>query len=130
MRISNAVDSNFLLQAELKSISQELEYKEEVKSSGNRYKGYVNQLGQREGVGINITVAGQKQTGEWHLDKFNGCGKVEFENGNKYWGEFKDQEMDGYGITEFSNGSSYIGQWKQNDKHGYGIYRWPDGGFY
>ena len=48
----------FLLQAELRAINSGLEYREIKYSDGDRYTGYVNKDGKREGVGILITASG------------------------------------------------------------------------
>jgi hypothetical protein len=72
------------------------------------YNGYVKD-GKREGVGITTTPSGQKDIGEYHLNKLHGCAKVEFEDGNSYWGEFKDGKKEGYGTKEWATGSRYIG---------------------
>jgi hypothetical protein len=53
IRVANTPDTHFLLQGELKAISQGLKYTEiEIPRSSNTYKGYVNEAGQYEGVGI------------------------------------------------------------------------------
>ena len=52
LKIANTPDTHFLLQAELKSIQQGLEYEEIEGGNGVEYKGYVNKDGLPEGVGI------------------------------------------------------------------------------
>jgi hypothetical protein len=52
LKVANTPDTHFLLQAELKAIELGLEYRDA--KNGVKYKGYVNQDAQREGVGINI----------------------------------------------------------------------------
>ena len=58
LKVANTPDTHFLLQAELKAIQQGLEYKEKEWNDGAKYKGYVNQDGLSEGVGIKITSKG------------------------------------------------------------------------
>jgi hypothetical protein len=81
LRVANTPNTQFLQQAELRAIQQGLEYKKIIYSDGARYKGYVNEDGLPEGVGIRIWADGDKDYGEWHLNKRNGCGKVELANG-------------------------------------------------
>ena len=123
------------MHAELKAIQAGLQYKEmDDDTKDEKYKGYVNNESQREGVGIRIFASGKKEIGEYHLDLLNGCGKGEYENANSYWGQFKEDEREGYGTDEWYEQAAdrrdfYIGQYKVV-RHGYGIYRWADGGIY
>jgi hypothetical protein len=74
LRVANT--HQFLLQAELRSIQQGLQYTKKVYPDGTIYNGYVKD-GIPEGVGINIWKDGQKDIAEYHLNKLHGCGKVE-----------------------------------------------------
>ena len=60
LKVANTPDTHFLLQAELKAIKQGLEYKEKEWEDGVKYKGYLNQRGEFEGVGIRISPGGEK----------------------------------------------------------------------
>jgi hypothetical protein len=74
LRVANTPNNTqFLLQAELRAIHQGLQYKEEEDEDGVRYHGYVDKDGQREGVGMTIWTDGNKDYGEWHLNKPHGC---------------------------------------------------------
>jgi hypothetical protein len=42
LKVANTPDTHFLLQAELKAIKQGLQYREEERKSGRKYKGYVS----------------------------------------------------------------------------------------
>ena len=98
LRVANTPNTQFLLQAELRAIHQGLQYKEIEKNKyGNRFIGYLNKDDLAEGVGILIQPNGQKDIGEWHLNKLHGCVKNEWADGGKYWGEFKDHKREGYG---------------------------------
>jgi hypothetical protein len=55
LRVATTEETEFLVQAELKAIKQELEYKQIELSDGGKYYGYVNQNGERQGVGIRIS---------------------------------------------------------------------------
>ena len=110
LRVANTPNTQFLLQAELRAIHQGLQYKEKTYPSGNIYTGYFNKDGLAEGPGILIKPNGQKDIGEWHLNKLHACGKVEFASSGTYWGEYKDNKREGYGTDEWGSGSRYIGQ--------------------
>ena len=105
LRVANTPNTQFLLQAELRAIHQGLQYREIKKPSGTMYTGYVNQDGEREGVGIEILTNGLKYIGEWHLNKNHGCAKWEDPSGGTYWGELRE----GYGSFEGASGTRYIG---------------------
>jgi hypothetical protein len=128
IRVANTPNTQFLLQAELSAIQNGLQYLE-IRYNNGIYNGYVKD-GKREGVGIKTFTDGQKDIAEYHLDKFNGCGKTELASGGKYWGELKDGNREGYGTREWAKGDRYIGQWVKDKMHGYGIYRWADGEVY
>jgi MORN repeat len=108
IRVANTPNTQFLLQRELRAIQQGLKYIE-VEVDDITYKGYVNKDGLREGVGMRIWSDGYKEYAEWHLNKPQGCIKMELANGNSYWGEFKDGKCEGYGTWEVPNGNRYIG---------------------
>jgi hypothetical protein len=108
IRVANTPNTQFLLQAELRAIQNGLQYGQIKGDNGNIFNGYVKD-GKREGVGIKTTPSGLKEYGEWHLNKCNGCAKVEFASGNSYWGENKDGHKEGYGTCEGANGDRYIG---------------------
>jgi hypothetical protein len=58
LRVVNTPNTQFLLQAELRAIHQGLQYREEEDEDGDRYHGYVDKDGQREGVGMRIWTDG------------------------------------------------------------------------
>ena len=63
--IANSLETNWLLQGELKAIKDGYVY-EEIKFNNNvTYRGYTNQDGEEEGVGIMIFKGGEKQSGEY-----------------------------------------------------------------
>jgi hypothetical protein len=108
LRVANTPNTQSLLQGELRAIQNDLQYRE-IKYSDAIYNGYVKD-GKREGVGIRIwSDDGQKEYGEWHLNKLHGCAKEEFADGNRYWGENKDGNREGYGTFEWADGHRYIG---------------------
>ena len=73
LRVANTPNTQFLLQAELRAIHQGLQFKEINYKNGVKYTGYVDKDGQREGVGMRIWTDGEKDYGEWHLNKRDGC---------------------------------------------------------
>jgi hypothetical protein len=106
IRVANTPNTQFLLQAELRAIQNGSQYRE-IKYPIGKYNGYVKD-GKRE-VGISITPSGQKNIAEYHLNKCNGCAKVEYADGHSYWGEYKDGKQEGNGNEEWGNGDRYIG---------------------
>ncbi len=60
-----------------------------------------------------ICIDGEKQTGEWHLNKLHGSTRCSFPNGDSYWGEYKDYIREGYGTFKWTDGERYKGQYKQ-----------------
>jgi hypothetical protein len=73
LRVANTPNTQFLLQAELRAIHQGLQYREIQVNKELRYHGYVNDEGQQEGVGMRIWTDGERDYGEWHLNKRHGC---------------------------------------------------------
>jgi hypothetical protein len=82
LRVANTPETKFLIQAELKAILQGLKYIERE----NDYYGYINQHGQKEGVGV-LIMPSSKWYGEWHLDKLHGCSKILYDSGDIDWGK-------------------------------------------
>jgi hypothetical protein len=58
---------------------------------------------------MRIWLDGDKDYGEWHLNKLHGCMKVELADGDSWWGEFKDGYREGYGTYKSAFGDRYIG---------------------
>ena len=73
LRVANTPNNQFLLQAELRAIHQGLEYREIQLNQDLKHHGYVDQNGLPEGVGMRIWTDGEKDYGEWHLNKRDGC---------------------------------------------------------
>jgi hypothetical protein len=105
LRVANTPNTQFLLQAELRAIHQGLQFREIQVDDDLRYHGYVDQDGQAEGVGMRIRTNGDKDYGEWHLNKPHGCKKVEDADGGTLWGEI----MEGYATFEGATRDRYIG---------------------
>jgi hypothetical protein len=58
----------------------------EIDGEYGTYKGYVNQDGYLEGVGIRESDNGHKYTGEFRGGEQNGVIKAEYANGDVSWG--------------------------------------------
>jgi hypothetical protein len=67
IRVANTPNTQFLLQAELRAIQLGLQYIE-IKEKNGIYNGYLKD-DDREGVGITTFTSGQKNIGEYHLNK-------------------------------------------------------------
>ena len=76
LHISNTEEFRWLLQPELKAIKDGLIFV--VKDNGgDKYVGYLNAQGQRQGVGIMTYRCVSKEIGEWHEDRLHGSVKEE-----------------------------------------------------
>ncbi len=51
-----------------------------------KYKGYVNQEDNWEGVGIIVAANSHQVRGEFHQDELHGTAKLTCDDGNTYWG--------------------------------------------
>ncbi len=74
--LANTPETSWFLQGELKAIKDCNKYKE-MKSKIRAYRGYVNQDGEEEGVGITIFNDGNKYSGEYKGGLPNGVIKAE-----------------------------------------------------
>ena len=65
--------------------------------------------------------------GYWKNDKKNRIGEYTWPNGQKYTGDFVDDQFEGYGETTLVDGTIYKGYWKNDKRNGKVVYTWPDG---
>jgi hypothetical protein len=84
LHIANVKEFQWLLQPELKAIKDGLIYFEdkhsEYRAYENKYRGYLNAQGQRQGVGM--VIGESKYIGEWHEDNLHGIAKEEWNFGD------------------------------------------------
>jgi hypothetical protein len=83
--------------------------------------------GNRTGLGVLTSPAGDVYEGMWQNDQFNGQGTYKWSDGSKYTGEWKNGIQDGYGIFFYTNGDKYTGYFRNNKFNGKGKYTWVDG---
>ena len=76
LKLANTPETRWLLQGELKAIKDGYVFKE-MKGKNGTYRGYVNQDGKVEGVGISIFNDGKKYSGEYKGGVRNGVIKTE-----------------------------------------------------
>jgi hypothetical protein len=88
------------------------------------YRGYLNAQGQRQGVGILISLF--KNMGEWHEDKLHGIAKREWRSDSK-WGQYKHGKREGYMTWKHSYGKPDYNQFKNDMRNGYGIETYEHG---
>ena len=119
IRISSQANASFLYQAEIKTIKKGLAYKEES-FIGYQYKGYVNQNGEWEGVGIQEFKNRDKYYCEYYEGKMQGICLQLLSDGSKLIGEFYNDKVQGFATYQSSN-YNYTGQYDQGLKKGYGI---------
>ena len=78
LRIANDEEFQWLLQPELKAIKDGLIYVEEKLSSHEKYRGYRNAQGQRQGVGIYTLGLYVTEIGQLHEDKLHGYARKKY----------------------------------------------------
>lgn len=62
--------------------------------------------------------------------RFQGRGRMEWDNGDRYEGQFVDGRFSGQGRMKFSKNSTYEGQFREGRIHGTGRMELPDGSVY
>jgi len=85
LKIAKTPETRWLLEGELKAIKDGHEY-DEVEYDDSTYRGYFNQDGYPEGVGIDIFNDGDKYSGEFKGGDRNGVIKAEYADGDISWG--------------------------------------------
>jgi hypothetical protein len=105
VKLAITPETRWLLQGELKAIKDGHVYKE-MKGENCTYRGYVNQDGELEGVGILIFNDGNKYSGEYKGGDRNGVIKAEYANGEICWGMWKDGQLNGYNTYQYKSGST------------------------
>jgi hypothetical protein len=109
LKIAVDEETMWMLPGELYAIEQGLEFGEEQYDDGT-YRGYYNEDGEGEGVGVKTFNNGNKHSGEYKRGKRNGVVKAEFASGDIYWGQYKDGLKEGYGTCQWkSDGEKYTG---------------------
>ncbi len=108
LKLARTPETRWLLQGELKAIKDGCEYGE-VEGEDFTYRGYVNQDGKPEGVGIMIFNNGDKYSGEYKGGDRNGVIKAELADGDICWGMFKDDQENGYNTYQWNNGNTHTG---------------------
>ena len=95
------------------------------------YIGTLNKISfLKEGIGTLYNInEGSKFIGEFLNDKFNGLGRIIFNDGSYYEGVFENNFQNGFGKFEYEN-YSYIGNWLNNKKNGFGEENFNDGSYY
>lgn len=95
-----------------------------VYSSGNTYKGQYK-LGQRSGIGIEVTPKGDIFEGQWINDMKFGKGRVILSNGDMYEGDWLNNNAQGNGVyvsnfKDEQKKTTYTGEVKNNKQNGKG----------
>ena len=83
LRIADTEDYSWLIQPELKAISDGLRYVEEGRQN-YFYRGYINRERQAEGVGMKRFHDDQIILGEYHQNFLNGIGKMCYKSGDSF----------------------------------------------
>jgi hypothetical protein len=81
----------------------------------------------RHGRGTMNYVNGDKYTGEWTRDAFDGHGEYVWSDGRRFQGQYKDDKMHGHGEVTWPDGRKYVGGYHMDMIHGHGTVSLPDG---
>ena len=98
--------------------------------NGAEYEGEWDEVGRKDGRGVQIWVDGSLYEGYWKIDKANGRGRLIHADGDVYNGDWKDDKAHGYGQYNHTDGARYEGYWHEDKQHGEGKEIWPDNACY
>ena len=98
--------------------------------NGAEYEGEWDEMGRKDGRGVQIWVDGSLYEGYWKADKANGRGRLIHADGDVYNGEWKDDKAHGFGKYHHTDGARYEGYWFEDKQHGDGKEIWPDNACY
>lgn len=83
-----------------------------------------------EGKGKVVYENGDTYTGDFKSDKMHGQGTFTWVNGDKYVGGFVNGYREGKGTYYFNDGRKYVGDIAKGEINGSGTFTWPDGDKY
>ena len=97
----------------------------------SRYKGGLNENGDKHGKGVFNYENGDKYDGEWKDNKKDGYGTYSYSNGDMFDGYFVAGKRHGKGHYVYAGSNeSYKGTYQEGLMHGYGHYKYADGAYY
>lgn len=85
--------------------------KKHVLEDGTTYLGQWKDDDFMTGTGTILAPNGNRYTGKWINDKFEGKAVYNFANGNVYEGKFKGGRKNGLGVMTLANGIQQKGHW-------------------
>jgi hypothetical protein len=102
--------------------------------NGNEYNGPFKN-GKRHGPKGSLEMpelegCSARYIGDFHEDRIEGKGSVEWQDGRKYEGQFQDGIRFGHGVMTFKDGAKYDGNWIDGKRSGMGTLSFADGGKY
>ncbi|XP_034934902.1 radial spoke head 1 homolog isoform X2 [Chelonus insularis] len=106
------------------------EYEEEKHHLDLKYKGEVNEKGERHGFGGSHFPIGDIYVGNYRQGCRHEHGEYTFKNGAKYEGHWQYGKKHGRGIFWYPDNSYYGGEWENDLKHGFGVYHYPNKDIY
>jgi len=86
------------------------------------YSGERDELGQRNGDGVQIFPDNRRYSGQFEANRFHGAAIMEWPDGHRYTGQYEDNQKSGDGFFLWPDGRFYDGQWQANQRHGHGQY--------
>jgi hypothetical protein len=84
---------------------------------------YVGQMvdGKRDGLGVAVLRAGERQAGEWKGDRLEGLGMLRAGDGRGYEGEWRGGLPNGAGVFRLGSEERYFGEVKDGQPQGAGV---------
>lgn len=86
------------------------------------YSGERDELGQRDGDGVQIFPDNRRYSGQFEKNRFHGAAIMEWPDGHRYTGQYVENQKSGDGFFLWPDGRFYDGQWQANQRHGHGQY--------
>ena len=112
------------------AIVEEDTYCREIKDGKPHGDGEVNDVGEREGVGVMVYASGNMYEGQWRAGEKEGVGTMHHATGNKYVGQFVAGEYEGQGTMHCADGAKYEGEYVAGEKEGKGTTHYANGDRY
>ena len=88
------------------------------KKDSNKYRGDINEDGERHGYGIYKSKNGNEYRGEWLNNKREGLGVVKIGNGDVFEGQFQHNMKNGAGVYHYIDGECDLSSYKDDIRVG------------
>jgi hypothetical protein len=88
------------------------------KKASKKYRGDINEDGERHGYGIYMSKNGNEYRGEWLHNKREGLGVVKIGNGDVFEGQFQHNMKNGAGVYHYLDGECDLSSYKDDIRIG------------